>query len=187
MASAARQLTRAAPRAAARRTPGTTLLQQTSRRFYSSGAGSPPPPPPKSSGSGRWPWLAGIAAVSVGASTILYFQEKRRLPGRVTAAATAQLGDYQAVYDEIAGRLEEKDDYDDGSYGPVLLRLAWHCSGTYDRETRTGGSNGATMRFAPESGHGANAGLDAARTFLEPVKGKLCLLPTPPAQRKDRC
>ena len=38
--------------------------------------------------------------------------------------------DYQKAYDLIAKRLEEKDDYDDGSYGPVLLRLAWHASGT---------------------------------------------------------
>jgi cytochrome c peroxidase len=58
----------------------------------------------------------------------------------------------------------------DGSYGPVLLRLAWHCSGTYDKETGSGGSNGATMRFAPESDHGANAGLHHAREKLEPVK-----------------
>ena len=27
----------------------------------------------------------------------------------------------------------------DGSYGPILLRLAWHSSGTYDKETNTGG------------------------------------------------
>jgi cytochrome c peroxidase len=27
----------------------------------------------------------------------------------------------------------------DGSYGPVFLRLAWHSSGTYDKETQTGG------------------------------------------------
>ena len=40
----------------------------------------------------------------------------------------------------------EKDDYDDGSYGPVFVRLAWHASGTYDKNTNTGGSNGATMR-----------------------------------------
>ena len=41
-----------------------------------------------------------------------------------------QKADYQQVYSAIAKRLDEKDDYDDGSYGPVLLRLAWHCSGT---------------------------------------------------------
>lgn len=41
----------------------------------------------------------------------------------------------------------------------------------YDKETGTGGSNGATMRFPPEGDHGANAGLKLAREFLEPVKG----------------
>jgi cytochrome c peroxidase len=40
----------------------------------------------------------------------------------------------------------------------------------YDKDTNTGGSNGATMRFAPEGDHGANAGLKAARDFLEPIK-----------------
>lgn len=43
---------------------------------------------------------------------------------------------------------------------------------SYDKETGTGGSNGATMRFSPEGDHGANAGLKAARDFLEPIKGK---------------
>ncbi|KAF2101102.1 heme peroxidase [Rhizodiscina lignyota] len=78
--------------------------------------------------------------------------------------------DYQKVYNTIAKALEENDDYDDGSYGPVLLRLGWHSSGTYDKETGTGGSNGATMRFDPESEHGANAGLKVARDFCEPIK-----------------
>lgn len=80
--------------------------------------------------------------------------------------------DYQQVYDEIAGRLEEDYHYDDGSYGPVLVRLAWHSSGTYDAKTGSGGCNGATMRFSPECNHGSNAGLNVARAFLEPVKGK---------------
>ena len=38
--------------------------------------------------------------------------------------------DYQAVYNHVAKLLEERDDYEDGSYGPLLLRLAWHASGT---------------------------------------------------------
>jgi cytochrome c peroxidase len=76
------------------------------------------------------------------------------------------------VYDYIAHMLVEKDEYDDGSYGPVVLRLAWHCIGTYDSAIATGGSNGATMRFAPEGNHGAISGLKNARDFLEPVKGK---------------
>ena len=34
----------------------------------------------------------------------------------------------------------------DGSLAPVLVRLAWHASGTYDKNDNTGGSNYATMR-----------------------------------------
>jgi hypothetical protein len=52
------------------------------------------------------------------------------------------------------------------------VRLAWHSSGTYNKADGTGGSNGATMRFKPESEHGANAGLAVARALLEPIKAK---------------
>ncbi|KAI0908870.1 peroxiredoxin [Ustulina deusta] len=60
--------------------------------------------------------------------------------------------------------------YDDGSAGPVLVRLAWHSAGTYDAASGTGGSNGAGMRYEAEGGDPANAGLQHARAFLEPVK-----------------
>src|SRR5690606_8913713 len=70
--------------------------------------------------------------------------------------------DYQKVYNAIAELLED-DNYDDGSYGPVFVRLAWHASGTYDLNTKDGGSWFATMRFKPEAGDGANAGLAIAR------------------------
>lgn len=43
-------------------------------------------------------------------------------------------------------------------------------SGTYDRGTQTGGSDGSTMRFAPEAAHAANAGLGVAREALESIK-----------------
>jgi len=33
---------------------------------------------------------------------------------------------------------------------PMAVRLAWHASGTYSKNDDTGGSDGATMRFAPE-------------------------------------
>lgn len=58
----------------------------------------------------------------------------------------------------------------------MLVRLAWHAAGTYDAKTGTGGSDGATMRFAEESKHGANAGLAYARDALEPVKKKFPLI-----------
>ncbi|KAJ1338354.1 L-ascorbate peroxidase [Microdochium nivale] len=69
-------------------------------------------------------------------------------------------------------KLLHQPDYDDGSAGPVLVRLAWHSAGTYDAETRTGGSNGAGMRYEAEGGDPANAGLQHARAFLEPVKAE---------------
>ena len=63
--------------------------------------------------------------------------------------------------------------WDDGSLAPIFLRLAWHSSGTYDAATNTGGSNGAGMRFNADEAHDPeNAGLNAARAFLEPIKRK---------------
>lgn len=67
-------------------------------------------------------------------------------------------------------KLLHQPDYDDGSAGPVLVRLAWHAAGTYDAASNTGGSNGAGMRYESEGGDPANAGLQHARAFLEPVK-----------------
>jgi hypothetical protein len=53
--------------------------------------------------------------------------------------------------------------------GPTLVRLAWHSSGTYDKMTNTGGSGKGTIRFKEELEHGANAGLDNAINWLEPI------------------
>merc|ERR1719446_1046002 len=67
-------------------------------------------------------------------------------------------------------RVMDSPDWDDGSYAPVLIRLAWHSSGTYDAKDYTGGSYGATMRHALEANDPDNAGLGAARELLEPIK-----------------
>ncbi|CCJ30159.1 unnamed protein product, partial [Pneumocystis jirovecii] len=77
-------------------------------------------------------------------------------------------------YQEIAELMDSDDveNYDDGSLGPILVRLGWHSSGTYNKENNSGGSNGATMRFEPESKHAANAGLHVARDALEKIKKK---------------
>jgi len=55
---------------------------------------------------------------------------------------------------------------------PIAMRLAWHASGTFDKTSKTGGSNGATMRFAPESTDGANAGLSIVQDLLLPIREK---------------
>lgn len=52
----------------------------------------------------------------------------------------------------------------------VLNSHSRHSAGTYDVATDTGGSNGAGMRYEAEGGDPANAGLQHARVFLEPVK-----------------
>lgn len=79
--------------------------------------------------------------------------------------------DYTAVRKDIADSLDDYD-WDDGSWGPVLIRLAWHSSGTYDKSDKSGGSCGAGMRFKPESTDDANAGLEHARGKLESIKEK---------------
>ncbi|KAI9865890.1 MAG: heme peroxidase [Trichoglossum hirsutum] len=179
MASTAGILTRTAfrstpvtcVRAAARHSRFVVQRQQhqSFRRGFASEAA------PKSSKTGVW-LILGLG-VAGGAGYYAYSNGLLDTANDQTAAAgkkggifTPTKANYQKVYNDIAKALEEKDDYDDGSYGPVLVRLAWHASGTYDKETGTGGSNGATMRFAPEGDHGANAGLKAARDFLDPIK-----------------
>lgn len=145
-------------------------LQQQTRRGYASEA------PKLGSNSNLLIGIAVVAALSAGGYYALNNTSARQEAKESTLQKTAEVSsapgkaDYQKVYDTIAHLLVEKDDYDDGSYGPIILRLGWHASGTFDKETGTGGSNGATMRFAPEGDHGANAGLKAARDFLEPVK-----------------
>jgi cytochrome c peroxidase len=77
--------------------------------------------------------IVGAGALVAGAGVYGLYTWKPELFGQEAKKAlfVPRFEDYQKVYDAIAKRLEEKDDYDDGSYGPVLLRLAWHCSGTY--------------------------------------------------------
>jgi hypothetical protein len=128
------------------------------------------------SGAGaRW---SAVPLAAVAAVAGVYVLNERSKPARndakaapKPAAAPAAGGavDYAAVRKAVAAILD-KEGYDDGSLGPVFVRLAWHASGTYDKVSKTGGSNGATMRFKPESEDGANAGLALAREALEPIK-----------------
>jgi cytochrome c peroxidase len=48
-------------------------------------------------------------------------------------------GDYDGKQQRVGVSDKRSRDQPDGSYGPVLVRLAWHASGTYDKETGTGG------------------------------------------------
>lgn len=81
--------------------------------------------------------------------------------------------DFDAVRRDILAVMNDEH-WDDGSYAPVLIRLAWHASGTYDKDNADipGGSRDSTMRYAPESTDPENAGLDIARIVLEPIQAK---------------
>lgn len=109
---------------------------------------------------------AALAALAVAATIPIALSEQRE--AKLSAGGDV---DYEQVRKDIAALLDNEK-YDDGSYGPVLVRLAWHASGTYDKSSDTGGSDGSTMRFKPEASDGANAGLAVARNLLESVKQK---------------
>ena len=50
--------------------------------------------------------------------------------------------DYPKVKESINKLLDDND-----ALGPTFVRLAWHASGSYDKKSNTGGSDGATMRY----------------------------------------
>ncbi len=113
-----------------------------------------------------------IAALSVNAKVLT--EEERQLqqnqrPEKYDTSAifNGNQPDYKAVAKDIAEIIANKPDK-----GPTLVRLAWHSSGTYDRITKTGGSQLGTIRFNEELAHGANAGLDLAVSWLEPIYKK---------------
>jgi len=130
-----------------------------SSHAYSSSSGK--------SGSNGWQRLRGMAGSKMLAASVVAVGVTGYVQSNSTESSSEP--NYDAIRKDIA-KILDNNDYDDGSYGPVLVRLAWHASGTYDKGTGGGGSNGATMRFHPEASHGANAGLGVARQILEPIK-----------------
>ena len=139
MASKARTVTRLAaclPSNAPRNAIHRQTYHSSYRRGYASGPGN-------QGSSNLGPWLlfggglataaAGFVYVKLNAPAESKFSFKKSEAAetiKTSTPFTPKKEDYQQVYNEIARRLEEKDDYDDGSYGPVIVRLAWHCSGT---------------------------------------------------------
>lgn len=139
--------------------------------------------------SGRSPALLTKAEIGVlfRALDSSGFWTDERLETLLDASAKADAGDGSVEVTQFVESLLDKDyasvradllrmmdspDWDDGSYAPLLIRLAWHSSGTYCAEDGTGGSNGATMRHLLEASDPENAGLDQAREYLAPLKEK---------------
>mmetsp|Transcript_53071 Transcript_53071/g.99441 ORF Transcript_53071/g.99441 Transcript_53071/m.99441 type:complete len:318 (-) Transcript_53071:84-1037(-) len=87
--------------------------------------------------------------------------------------ANQKVTQLRACKKELAAFIDSKNCH------PIMVRLAWHDSGTYDQRIKDfparGGANGA-IRFDPEMNFGANAGLDKARGFLEDFAKKYPLI-----------
>jgi len=94
--------------------------------------------------------------------------------GEDPAAACNQL-DLVAVKKDLQALMTGSQDWwpaDNGHYGPLFIRMAWHSAGTYRVADGRGGAGYGTRRFAPLNSRPDNANLDKARRLLWPIKQK---------------
>lgn len=84
-------------------------------------------------------------------------------------AKKVDLAQLKAAREELVALMKAKP------CAPIIVRLAWHDCGTYNKDIskwpKCGGANGS-IRFSPEINHGANSGLANGLKLLEPIKQK---------------
>ena len=85
------------------------------------------------------------------------------------------------LYDQIKADIEEllsssrefwPNHADFGTYRGLMIRVAWHCSGTYRHSDGRGGCDGARNRFAPENLWEDNTNIDKGLQLLQPLYDK---------------
>lgn len=93
----------------------------------------------------------------------------QRRVGAVRVRAAVNVEQLKAAKQELATYINSK------GCNPIVVRLAWHDAGTYDKTIqewpKRGGANGS-IRFKPEIDHAANAGLIIGLNLLKPIKAK---------------
>lgn len=108
-----------------------------------------------------------ILAVGAIAVVIMYLRKKDG--GSIEGPNAGMIRELRKLRTELMRFIDTENCH------PIMVRLAWHDSGTYDRRIaafpQRGGANGAIIHD-PELYMGANKGLTKAVTFLKEYKAK---------------
>lgn len=130
--------------------------------------------------------VAAIAALTTGNAVAgkcpFGYDAVAAIPGQDRTISSEQYAskhcdtiNYDDVKKDLLVLMTDSKDFwpaDFGHYGGLMIRLAWHCNGSYRSSDGRGGCDGGRIRFNPERSWADNTNLDKALDLLEPIKHK---------------